>query len=101
MWEIRQLLTDEEYAELLRRVVHVLPNGPLLDYRQAFGEQELKASNAAGTLGASWLRYALESHRQPEPKPSVTLRREAHAQELERDFLPTVGLGECANDSTE
>ncbi len=34
---IRQLLTDEEYAELLRRMVQVLPNGPLLNYRQAFG----------------------------------------------------------------
>ena len=33
---IRELLTDEEYAELLRRMV--LPNGPLLGYRQAFGE---------------------------------------------------------------
>ncbi len=29
---IRELLTDEEYAELLRRTVRVLPNGPLLDY---------------------------------------------------------------------
>ena len=35
---IRKLLTPEEYAELLRRMVQVLPNGPLLDYRQAFGE---------------------------------------------------------------
>ena len=34
----RELLTDEEYAELLRRMVQVLPNGPLLDYPQAFGE---------------------------------------------------------------
>ncbi len=50
---IRELLTDEEYAELLRRMVHVLPNGPLLDYRQVFGEQELKAPNAAGTLGGN------------------------------------------------
>ena len=32
------LLTDEEHAELLRRLVQVLPNGPLLDYKQAFGE---------------------------------------------------------------
>ena len=32
---IRDLLTDEEYAELLRRMVRVLPNGPLLDYQQA------------------------------------------------------------------
>ena len=50
---IRELLTDEEYAELLRRLVQVLPNGPLLDYRQVFGEHELKAPNAAWTLGAS------------------------------------------------
>ncbi len=35
---IRELLTDEEYAELLRRMVQVLQNGPLLDYKQAFGE---------------------------------------------------------------
>ncbi len=35
---IRQLLSDEEYAELLRRMVPVVPNGPLLDYPQAFGE---------------------------------------------------------------
>ena len=38
--------------ELLRRIVQVLPNGPLLDYRQTFGERELKAPDAAGTLGA-------------------------------------------------
>ncbi len=35
---IRELLTDQEYAELLRRMVPVLPNGPLLDYKQALGE---------------------------------------------------------------
>ena len=35
---IRELLIDEEYAELLRRMVQVLPNGPLLDYRQPCGE---------------------------------------------------------------
>ncbi len=35
---VRELLTEEEYAELLRRMVQVLPNGPLLEYRQAFGE---------------------------------------------------------------
>ena len=34
---IRELLTDEEYAELLTRMVQVY--GPLLDYRQAFGER--------------------------------------------------------------
>ena len=33
---IRQLLTPDEYAALLRRLVHVLPDGPLVDYRQAF-----------------------------------------------------------------
>ena len=42
---IRELLTDEEYAELLRRMV--LPNGPLLDYKQAFGEEEVNVPNAA------------------------------------------------------
>ncbi len=47
---IRELLTDEEYAELLRRMAQVY--GPLLDCWQAFGEQELKAPNAARTLGA-------------------------------------------------
>ena len=31
---IRELLTNEEYAELLKRMVQVLPNGPLLDYKQ-------------------------------------------------------------------
>ncbi len=35
---IRKLLTDEEYAELLRRMIQVLPNGLLVDYPQAFGE---------------------------------------------------------------
>ena len=35
---IHELLTDEEYAELLRRMVQVVPNGPLLNYKQAFGE---------------------------------------------------------------
>ncbi len=39
----QELLIDEEYAELLRRMVQVY--GPLLDYRQAFGERELKAPN--------------------------------------------------------
>ena len=47
---IRERLTEEEYAELLRRMVQVY--GPLLGYPQAFGEQELKAPNAARTLGA-------------------------------------------------
>ena len=49
---IRELLTEEEYPELLRRMVQVLPNAPLLDYSQVFAEPELKAPNAAGTLGA-------------------------------------------------
>ncbi len=35
---IRELLTDGEYAELLRKMVRILPNGPLLDYTQTFGE---------------------------------------------------------------
>ncbi len=35
---IRELLTEEQYAELLRRMVRVLPNGPLLDYKRAVGE---------------------------------------------------------------
>lgn len=52
---IREQLIEEEYAELLRRMVQVLPNGALLDYLQAFGEQELKAPNDAGTLGATKL----------------------------------------------
>ncbi len=42
---ICELLTDEEYAELLRRMVQVC--GPLLDYKQVFAKQELKAPNAA------------------------------------------------------
>ena len=49
---IRELLTDEEYAALLRRLVPLLRNGPLLDYKQAIGERELQAPNAARTLGA-------------------------------------------------
>ena len=28
---IRELLTDEEYAELLRQLVQALPNGPLVE----------------------------------------------------------------------
>ncbi len=35
---IRALLTQEEYDELLRRLVHVLPDGPLVDHRQVFTE---------------------------------------------------------------
>ncbi len=31
---LRELLTDEEDCELLRRTGQVLPNGPLLDYRR-------------------------------------------------------------------
>ncbi len=57
---IRELLTDEEYAERLRGMVHVLPNGVLLDYPQTFGEQELKAPNAARTLGARVHCYLLD-----------------------------------------
>ena len=34
---IRELLTEEEFEKLLSRMVQVLPNGPLLDYRQALG----------------------------------------------------------------
>ncbi len=30
---IRELLTDKEYAELLTRMIQVLPNGPLQPYR--------------------------------------------------------------------
>ena len=30
---IRELLTEEEFEELLRRMVQVVPNGPLLDRR--------------------------------------------------------------------
>ncbi len=60
---IRELLTDEEYAELLRRMV--LPNGPLLDYKQAFGEQELRAPNAARTLGASCIVLKREAPSDP------------------------------------
>ncbi len=45
---IRELLTDEEYAELLRRMVQVY--GPLLHKRLA--SKELRAPNAARTLGA-------------------------------------------------
>ena len=33
---IRQLLTPDEYAALLRRLVHVLPDGPLVDYERVF-----------------------------------------------------------------
>ena len=36
---IRELLTDEKYAELLKRMIQVLPNGPLLDYRKAFSRR--------------------------------------------------------------
>ena len=35
---MRELLTDGEYEALLRRLVRVLPDGELVDYRQAFGE---------------------------------------------------------------
>ena len=37
---IRELLTDEEYAEVLRRMVQVY--GPLLDSKQVFGEPSRK-----------------------------------------------------------
>ena len=35
---IRQLLTEEEYEDLLRRLIHCLPDGPLVDQWQAFGK---------------------------------------------------------------
>ena len=50
-WPRPPIWPEEECAELVRKMV--LPNGPRLDYTQAFGEQELKAPNAAGTLGAT------------------------------------------------
>ncbi len=78
--------------------------GPLVDYRRVFGEnpsRNEKPRTPLGRLGASWLRYALESHRQPEPEPAVTLRPEAHAQPVERDFLPTVGFTGRSDDSTD
>jgi hypothetical protein len=34
---IREFLTDEEFAELLHRLVLVLPDGPFVEWRQAFG----------------------------------------------------------------
>ncbi len=44
----------------------------------AWGRGSLDQSpNAAGTLGASWRRYALESHRQSEPKATVALHHYA------------------------
>ncbi len=49
---IRELLTDEEYAELLRRMVQVVPNGPLLDYPQAFtrnSSAHIRPNTAAGS----------------------------------------------------
>lgn len=33
---IRALLTTEDYADLVRRLVRVLPDGPLVDHQQAF-----------------------------------------------------------------
>jgi hypothetical protein len=34
---IRQLMTGAEYVALLRRLIHVLPDGPLVDQRRVFG----------------------------------------------------------------
>ncbi len=34
---IRELLTEEEFEELLRRLSHVVPNGPLVDHARVFG----------------------------------------------------------------
>jgi hypothetical protein len=33
---ISEFLTDEEFAELLGRLVRVLPDGPLMDWREVF-----------------------------------------------------------------
>jgi hypothetical protein len=33
---ISEFLTDEEFAELLGRLVHLLPDGPLVDWREVF-----------------------------------------------------------------
>ena len=69
---IRELLTDEEYAELLTRTVQVVPNGPLLDHPQAFAEQELKAPNAAGTLGTRSLGSSFVPHLRQKSHSSIT-----------------------------
>jgi hypothetical protein len=35
---IREFLTDEEFAGLLGRLVRMLPDGPLVDWREVFSE---------------------------------------------------------------
>ena len=34
--KIRELMTPEEYKALLKRLVHIEPDGPLVDTRQVF-----------------------------------------------------------------
>jgi hypothetical protein len=36
--EIRELPSEEEFADLVRRLIHVLPDGPLLDHEKVFGK---------------------------------------------------------------
>jgi hypothetical protein len=35
---VSKFLTDEEFAELLERLVRVLPDGPFVDRGEVFGE---------------------------------------------------------------
>ena len=65
-------------------MVQVVPNGPLLDYKQAFREP-----------------HDLESHRQSKREPPIALWCDAHAEPVEGDFFPTVGLYQEANSSAE
>ncbi len=44
---IREFLTDEEFAELLGRLVLVLPDGPLVDGREVF---DLRPSDNHGAV---------------------------------------------------
>jgi hypothetical protein len=36
---IREFLTDEEFEQLLRRLVFVLPDGPLVEWREVFEQR--------------------------------------------------------------
>lgn len=39
---IRLLLTSEKFEELLRRLIHVVPNGPLVDHARVLGTPSSK-----------------------------------------------------------
>ena len=57
----------DDWPKLLKRLVHVLPNGPLLDYRQVFGEPRTESPERPwDARGSAALASSALCHHSPE-----------------------------------